>query len=99
VTAAATAGEALHLFKQEVFDALVADVGMPEQDGYHLIRAVRGVPERGGHRIPAIAVTAYAGVRDREQALEAGYDCHLSKPIDPEQLIKAVATATELESS
>ena len=54
---------------EEAFDVLVADVGMPEQDGYALIRAVRGRPESSGSHIPAIAVTAYAGPRERAKAL------------------------------
>jgi CheY-like chemotaxis protein len=94
VSVAATAAEALQLLGRDTFDVLVADLGMPEQDGYALIRAVRGLPELGNSRIPAIAVTAYAGQRDRDMAVDAGYNCHLPKPVDPEQLIEAVAAAT-----
>ena len=66
---------------------------MPEQDGNSLIRAIRSLPESEGGRIPAIAVTAYASLRERDQALEAGYGWHLSKPVEPEQLIAAVNSA------
>ena len=94
VSVAATAVEALRLLGEEPFDVMVADLGMPEQDGYALIRAVRSLPESRDSRIPAIAVTAYASLRDRDKAVDAGYNCHLSKPVDPEQLIEAVAAST-----
>ena len=68
---------------------LVTDVGMPGQDGYDLIRALRagGTPSAG---IPAIAVTAYARPEDRQQALAAGFQAHVSKPISPRDLVAAV---------
>ena len=78
---------------------LVADIGMPEQDGYALIHAVRTLPRAKGGTIPAIAVTAYASLRDRDKALAAGYTCHLAKPVEPEQLISTVALAVQSESS
>ena len=93
VTAVASAGEALYALGHESFDVLIADLGMPEQDGYALIRAVRSLPEARGGAIPAIAVTAYASLREREEALAAGYNWHLAKPIETEQLIAVVATA------
>jgi CheY-like chemotaxis protein len=93
VTTARSAGEALYLFGRSRYDILIADIGMPEQDGNSLIRAIRSLPESEGGRIPAIAVTAYASLRERDQALEAGYGWHLSKPIEPEQLIAAVTSA------
>jgi CheY-like chemotaxis protein len=94
VVTAGSAGEALHLLGQHPFDVLIADIGMPEQDGYSLIRVLRRLPADEGRSTPAIAVTAYASVREREQALEAGYDWHLTKPVDPDQLIATVSTAT-----
>jgi signal transduction histidine kinase/ActR/RegA family two-component response regulator len=93
VTTVASAGEAVYALGRDRFDLLVADLGMPEQDGYALIRAVRSLPEAKGGTIPAIAVTAYASLREREEALAAGYDWHLAKPIETEQLVAVVATA------
>jgi PAS domain S-box-containing protein len=93
VTTARSAGEALYLFGRSRYDILIADIGMPEQDGNSLIRAIRSLPESEGGHIPAIAVTAYASLRERDQALEAGYGWHLSKPVDPEQLLAAVTSA------
>jgi hypothetical protein len=74
-------------------DVLVSDIGMPEQDGYALIRQVRALaPEHGG-RTPAVALTAYSRVDDQLQALAAGFQMHVAKPIDPRELIALVATA------
>jgi signal transduction histidine kinase/ActR/RegA family two-component response regulator len=71
-------------------DVLVSDIGLPGESGYDLIRAVRGLGSaRSG--IPAIALSAYARAEDREQALAAGYQLHLSKPIEPDRLGEAVA--------
>ena len=71
---------------------------MPEQDGYALIRAVRSLPESDCRRIFAIAVIAYASLRDRDEAVTAGYNRHLAKPVDPDQLIEAVVAATGIQS-
>jgi len=74
------------------FDVLIGDIGMPDRDGFWLIRAIRQGSDL--HRdIPAIAVTAYAGLQGRASAAEAGYDWHLAKPVDPDQLVALVATA------
>lgn len=94
VITAASAGEALHLLSQQAFDVLVADIGMPGQDGLALIRVIREQPATPCRSIPAIAVTAYAAVRQRDEALQAGFQIHLSKPVDPDQLVLAVSTAT-----
>ena len=98
VTTAESAGTALHLFGSRSFDVLVADIGMPEQDGYSLIRAIRSLPPSDGGGTPAVAVTAYASLREREGVLDAGYDWHLPKPVEPEQLIAAVSTALSTRS-
>ncbi len=99
VTTAESAGVALRLFEPRSFDVLVADIGMPEEDGYSLIRAIRRLPAAGGRAIPAVAVTAYVSVWEREEALRAGYDRHLSKPIEPRQLIAAVLSVLNPRST
>jgi CheY-like chemotaxis protein len=64
---------------------------MPEHDGYELIRNLRALPHEHGGAIPAIAVTAYARTEDRERALAAGFQAYISKPVEPQKLIDAVA--------
>jgi signal transduction histidine kinase/ActR/RegA family two-component response regulator len=93
VTTATSAGEALHLLEREFFDVLISDIGMPERDGLSLIQAIRSLPEMPATQIPAIAVTAYATLRERDEALNAGYNTHLAKPVEPDQLIAALAAA------
>jgi signal transduction histidine kinase len=88
VTVAASAAEALAALATEWADVLVADLGMPEEDGYSLIRRVRGLD--GGAELPAIALTAYAGEGHRRRALEAGFQVHLAKPVEPSELLAAV---------
>jgi signal transduction histidine kinase/ActR/RegA family two-component response regulator len=93
VTTVGSAGEALHALTEAPFDVLISDIGMPEQDGYSLIQAIRALkPDRGGG-VAAIAATAYASSRERSRALGAGYDWHLPKPLDPEQLVATVLAA------
>ena len=98
VTVASSAGEALDLLRLGHSDVLLADIGMPEQDGYALIEAVRAMatPEAA---IPAVAVTAYVGARDRARAYESGYGWHLAKPVDPEQLVAVVSSAARSAST
>ncbi|QKQ77637.1 response regulator [Nostoc sp. TCL240-02] len=92
VTEAESATEALSSLGRAKFDLLVSDIGMPDMDGYTLIRQIRKQsPDRGGE-IPAIALTAYAGEIDRQQALAAGFQQHISKPIEPELLMQAILT-------
>ncbi len=69
---------------------IVSDIGMPEQDGYDLIRQMRALPGDAG-RVPAVALTALARVDDRKRALSAGYQKHVSKPVDPAELIAVIA--------
>ncbi|MBD1868073.1 PAS domain S-box protein [Cyanobacteria bacterium FACHB-471] len=91
VTTAASAAQALTLLNQSVPDLLLCDIGMPEMDGYSLIRQIRKwSPEQGG-TIPAITLTAYAGEINQQQALAAGFGMHISKPVEPEELVQAIA--------
>ncbi len=95
-TAVASVDEALAVLEQAKPDILISDIGMSEQDGYTLIRKLRSLePEKGG-RIPAIALTAYTREEDRLKALSAGFQQHLSKPIDPTKLIAVVANVLEV---
>jgi signal transduction histidine kinase/ActR/RegA family two-component response regulator len=73
-------------------DVLVSDIGMPDEDGYSLIRRLREID--GGRKLPAIALTAYARKQDADAALGAGYDCHLPKPVAPADLIRAIKNVT-----
>jgi CheY-like chemotaxis protein len=93
VTTVKSAGEALHALGSRRYDVLLADIGMPEQDGYALIEAIRALPPERGGTIPAVAVTAYASLRERDKALDAGYNWHLAKPFEPDQLTAMVASA------
>jgi len=90
VRAAASGSEAIDRLLREETDVLIADIGMPDMDGYELMRRIRALD--GEIRdIPAIALTAYAGDADRRKALEAGFQLHLAKPVEPHQLAAAVA--------
>lgn len=90
VIAVATANEAIATLTQFQPDVLVSDIGMPDVDGYMLMQQVRALSTEQ-RRIPAIALTAYAGEIDYQQAIAAGFQRHLSKPIEPEVLIRAIA--------
>ncbi|BAZ15830.1 PAS/PAC sensor hybrid histidine kinase [Calothrix sp. NIES-4071] len=92
VTAASSASEALNSLGQAKFDLLISDIGMPDMDGYTLIRHIRKQAPDSGGEIPAIALTAYAGEIDQQLALAAGFQQHISKPIEPEVLIQAILT-------
>jgi two-component system, chemotaxis family, CheB/CheR fusion protein len=76
------------------YDALLADIGMPEADGFGLIRQVRALGVEAGGQIPAAAITAYVSERERKLALAAGFDLHLPKPIAPDRLIQMVGILT-----
>ncbi|UNU27289.1 response regulator [Microcoleus vaginatus HSN003] len=73
------------------YDVLISDIGMPEEDGYFLIREVRNLAAEDGGEIPAVALTAYASDKERERAIEAGFQTHISKPVQPVQLALMVA--------
>ncbi|MGF1933673.1 MAG: AAA family ATPase [Nostoc sp. ChiQUE02] len=92
VTVVASAIEALTTLSQSLPNLIVSDIGMPEMDGYMLMQQIRSLePEQGG-TIPAIALTAYAGEIDRQQAIAVGFQQHISKPVDPEELVKAIVS-------
>jgi PAS domain S-box-containing protein len=92
VVSAADATEALERFTAEQPHVLISDIGLPEVDGYELMRRVRERAAGDGSAIPAIALTAYARSEDRTRALRAGYQAHLAKPVEPNELIATVAS-------
>jgi CheY-like chemotaxis protein len=94
VTAVGSAEEALAILLDCRPDAIISDLEMPGIDGYSFIRQVRVLELDRGGRIPAVALTAYARVEDRMRALEAGFQIHISKPVDPVELAAVVASVT-----
>ncbi len=92
VTTAASAREAMDHVQQARPDVLLSDIGMPEEDGYDLIRQVRSLNAEQGGGVPAAALTAFARSEDRRRALMAGYQTHLAKPVEPGELLAVVAS-------
>ncbi|MBD1806859.1 response regulator [Microcoleus sp. FACHB-SPT15] len=92
VRVAASATEALMALAQFKLDVLICDIGMPDVDGYMLMRQIRSRSPEQGRGIPAVALTAYAGELNQQQALAAGFQLHISKPVEPAELAKAIAT-------
>jgi PAS domain S-box-containing protein len=91
VTVAAGALEALAMLKIRPPDVMISDIGMPDADGYEFIRLVRELPATQGGKVPAIALTAFARSVDRTRAMIAGYQMHIAKPIEPQELVATVA--------
>jgi signal transduction histidine kinase len=89
---AASSADALDLLQRSRPDVLISDIGMPDEDGYELIRKVRALPPDRGGKTPAVAVTAFARSEDRRRALLAGFQLHLAKPIEPAELTTVVAS-------
>ncbi|WP_063777306.1 ATP-binding protein [Scytonema millei] len=98
VTDASSVSEALQALTKTNYDVLISDIGMPDLDGYQLIRQMRSLPPEQGRQIgavseampKAIALTAYAGELNQKQVLAAGFQMHISKPVEPEELIGAI---------
>jgi CheY-like chemotaxis protein len=91
VTQAVSAREGMSVLEQAALDVLVCDIGLPDEDGHQLIRRVRALAPARTAGIPALALTAYAAERDRANALAAGFDSHLAKPVAPPEFIATVA--------
>jgi CheY-like chemotaxis protein len=92
VLTAGCASDALLLMESEKPNVLVSDIGMPDIDGYELLKRVRTLEQSRGGRIPAIALTAFARSEDRTRALRAGFLVHISKPVEPSELVATVAS-------
>jgi CheY-like chemotaxis protein len=94
VTSAAGVADALQKLSTAKPDLLVSDIEMAHEDGYSLIRKVRVMEEGGGRKTPAIALTAHARTSDRLRALTEGYQMHIPKPVEPAELVLAIANLT-----
>ena len=91
VASAGSANDGLAAFERQRPDVLVSDIGMPDGDGYSLIRRVRQLEGESGTRVPAVALTAFARAEDRGEALGSGFQAHLAKPIEPSELTALIA--------
>lgn len=95
VKTCSAASEALSALESWKPDVLVSDIGMPGEDGYALIKKVRARAAWDEHRLPAVALTAYAGAEDRARALSSGFQRHMAKPLEPRELIIVIATLAQ----
>jgi PAS domain S-box-containing protein len=98
VQPAASAGEAFAALRRQRPDVLVCDIGMPGEDGYSLLSRVRALAPEDGGLVPAVALTAHARADDRRRALAAGYQVHLAKPVNPDELISLVAQVARMST-
>jgi PAS domain S-box-containing protein len=94
IITASTAPEAFGLIQRQQFDVIISDIGMPDEDGFAFIGKVRKLSAEQGGNVPAIALTAYARMEDRIQSLRSGFQMHISKPVEPSELIVVVANLT-----
>ncbi|MCC5651068.1 response regulator [Nostoc sp. XA013] len=90
VTAVASGLEGLQVLDSFIPDVIVSDVGMADMDGYMLMEQIRKRPPNQGGKIPAIALTAYAAYIDQQQAIQAGFQMHITKPVEPEILVRGI---------
>jgi CheY-like chemotaxis protein len=90
IMTAGSAGEALAQFAAFEPDILISDLGMPDMDGYDLIRQIRALPGESGGRTPAIALTGYVGVEEQKRVQASGFDIHVAKPVDFNRLMKII---------
>ena len=94
VISADSAKNALEQIEEKNPDLLVSDIGMPDEDGYSLIRRIRALPDSKRQEIPAIALTAFTRAQDRVRALASGFQNHVSKPVEPDELATVIASLT-----
>jgi CheY-like chemotaxis protein len=95
VQGVASAAEALEVLEWFKADVLVSDLSMPDEDGYALISKVRALEAESARRIPAVALTAYVRIEDRARALAAGFNMFVPKPVEPSELVMAIANLAE----
>ncbi|MFN2499649.1 MAG: response regulator [Pyrinomonadaceae bacterium] len=88
VSCASTAPEALMLAREQHFDVVISDIGMPEMNGYELAKALRSLP--GYEGVPLVAVTGYSMFDDRSRSITAGFNAHVTKPIDPRAFLDLI---------
>jgi signal transduction histidine kinase len=88
----ASAAEALAAIAREPFDVVISDIAMPGEDGYSLIAKMRARQPQDGRRLVTVALTGHASDRDRDRALEAGFDAHVGKPVEPDSFVASVAS-------
>jgi CheY-like chemotaxis protein len=99
VETAASVRQAVEAVRRAPPDLLISDIGMPDEDGYGLVRRLRAEDDPQLKELPAVALTAYASDEDRARSLAAGFQIHLVKPIDPEALIAAVEQLVKKEKA
>ena len=92
VTRASSAAAAFASFASSPPDVVLSDIGMPGEDGYSLIRRIRALPASEGGATPAASLTAYASTKDRRRALNAGFNLHVAKPVEPAELLAVIAS-------
>jgi CheY-like chemotaxis protein len=95
---AASALQALEAMAERP-DVVISDIGMPAMDGYELIRRIRDLPPEKGGRTPAAALTAYARAEDRRQALKAGFEMFIPKPVEPAEFLAVLATLARIRDA
>ena len=95
VMTAASTPEAFDRIAAATPDVLLADLGLPGEDGYTLLKRIRRIKEFNASALPAIALTAYARASDRERALAAGFLHYIIKPVDPEELVKVITSVVD----
>lgn len=88
VITAGSAAAAITSASQNQFDVIISDIGMPQMSGYELARAVRGIP--GYETVPMVALTGYSKFDDPQRSLDAGFDAHLTKPVEPRELLDLI---------
>jgi CheY-like chemotaxis protein len=99
VVAVESAASALSELRGAKPDVIISDIAMAGENGYELIRKIRSLPQTEGGHIPAIALTAYAGRADRRRALLAGFQTHLAKPVEPDDLLAVILSLTFQQES
>ena len=97
VTVVPSARDAYDVIRAERPDVIISDIGMPDEDGYAFINKVRSWPAEEGGATPAIALTAFAQAEDRRRAITNGFQRHIAKPVDPEELVAAVASVVHVK--